>query len=389
MAVRKLLVVCSALDLSIELGATPAWWQLLKGLSAEGCEIVAIPYRGRAVPSLWWRCFDNPCIWEGEIFARTNRFVKGIGRKAGMSEREDRIVRRFARSVVRPKWKRLLGRILTTERDVDAVIFLNIPANHINGLPKYLRREFGVPVVYFDGDLPVSLPRYGGYTFNFYTEADLSEFDAFVVNSVGGGRELVEMGASRVHVLHYGADPEVYFPESRGYSKDVDVFYAGFGTRFREKWLHEMISVPSQQIEGSFVVSGPNFELDLGEARRVPKLEFSSWRRHCWRSRIVLNIARDSHALTPGTSSSRPFELACIGCCVVSNPYVSLGEWFEIGKEIIVVNDADEAVETYKWLLSDEEARKRIGHSARQRVLREHTFRHRARQLLGILDGIQ
>jgi spore maturation protein CgeB len=324
---------------------------------------------------------------EGELYATANTILRRLTKRR-LGGNKGVVVPRIARAVVRPRWKRLLDRTMRAERDVAAVIFLQTPLNHLEGLPRYLRREFGVPVVCYDGDLPVSLPRYGGYTFNYYLGADLGEYDAFIVNSEGAKGDLFEMGASKVYVIHYGADPEVYSPAPQRQFRDIDIFFAGFGSRFRENWIHEMITAPSRKIECSFVVSGPGFDVDLGRAKTVPKLEFSAWRRYCWRSKIALNITRDSHSLVPGTSSSRPFELASMGCCVVSSPYPSLGEWFRIGKEILIVENAKEAVETYKWLLSDEETRMQISESARQRVLREHTFRHRARELLEVLNKI-
>jgi spore maturation protein CgeB len=56
---------------------------------------------------------------------------------------------------------------------------------------------------------------------------------------------------------------------------------------------------------------------------------------------------------------------------------------------MVVVNSVEKAIETYKALLSDETKREEMGKKARKRVLREHTFQHRARQLITILDGLQ
>jgi spore maturation protein CgeB len=86
------------------------------------------------------------------------------------------------------------------------------------------------------------------------------------------------------------------------------------------------------------------------------------------------------------SSSSRPFELASFGACMVANPYLGIENWFEPDKEIVVVGSAEEAVDRYRWLLEDEAARRRIGAAARARLLAEHTFRHRAAQLVGIIQ---
>ncbi|MBZ0274788.1 MAG: hypothetical protein K8I60_01515, partial [Anaerolineae bacterium] len=64
----KLLVVCASLDLTQPFSATPAWWQLLKGFYEIGVEIVATPYQGPAIESLWWQAAPNPAKWQGDTF---------------------------------------------------------------------------------------------------------------------------------------------------------------------------------------------------------------------------------------------------------------------------------------------------------------------------------
>jgi spore maturation protein CgeB len=85
------------------------------------------------------------------------------------------------------------------------------------------------------------------------------------------------------------------------------------------------------------------------------------------------------------SSTSRPFELAASGAAIVSNPCQGMERWFEPGKELLVVSDADEAVSTYRDLIADPAAAADLGRRARERVLDEHTFVHRARRLLELL----
>ena len=66
----KLLLVVSSLDLRQPYSATPAWWQLMKGLAEAGAEIIATPYQGAPQDSLWWRAEANPARWQGALFRR-------------------------------------------------------------------------------------------------------------------------------------------------------------------------------------------------------------------------------------------------------------------------------------------------------------------------------
>src|SRR3954453_14951111 len=75
MRAPKILAVASAVDLDFRYGCTPAWWQLWKGLSEEGVDLVVPPYRGRPIESPWWRTAPNPTYREGESFARARDAV--------------------------------------------------------------------------------------------------------------------------------------------------------------------------------------------------------------------------------------------------------------------------------------------------------------------------
>jgi len=377
------------LDLELELGTTPAWWQLMKALYEEGIELVVIPYRGRAIRSLWWRCHKNPCYYEGELYAVLIKLLERLPLTRNLAkQKRESIVPKVANTITKPKWEKHIEKVMSYEKDFDAVLFLQVPINHFKGIASKIKNRYGIPVICYDGDLPVSLPEYGGYTFNFYIGADLSEFDAFIVNSEGSITRLKEMGAEKVYVVHYGVDPEIYNPISL--PKDIDIFYAGLGTKFREKWVEAMITKPSEKLRDLlFVMAGLKLNFQFDNVKVLPMLPFNQWLRHCCRSKIALNIARESHSMTPGTSSSRPFELASLECCIVSNPYLGLREWFEIGKEILMVNNVDEAIEVYQWLIADEETRIKMGKAARSRILREHTFKHRAKQLISIISKLK
>ena len=89
--------------------------------------------------------------------------------------------------VVTPRWRRHLERLVERERP-DAVVVFTVPMAHFRGIPTALRERFGIPVVFYDGDVPMSLPEFGGMDtgFNYYHGADPSEYDLVVSNSEGG-----------------------------------------------------------------------------------------------------------------------------------------------------------------------------------------------------------
>lgn len=387
----KLLFVVSSLDLTQPFSSTPSWWQLLKGLYEVGVDVIATPYQGPAIESLWWRAAPNPARWQGDTFKAARglagRVLPPPGRApSGDESATDRLVRRTAQTLIAPLWLRHLDRILTDQPDIDAVIMLTVPLNHLVGVPSELMRRHNKPIFYYDGDVPASLPTMRGFAtgFRIYQGADPAEYTAFISNSAGGADDLLALGARAVHPLYYAADPAVFSPVDVA-AQDIDVLFYGHGREYRDEWVDAMLTQPSQQLgEARFAARGTKLG-DIGRTELLPYLSFSKLREYACRSKLNLCITRSAHASVFASSSARPFELASMGCCIVANPYAGIETWFEPGKEIIMVTSADEALDRYRYLLAHDSERRRIGEAARQRVLNEHTFQHRARGLIDIV----
>ncbi len=389
----RLLIVCSSLDLRTPFSATPAWWQLLKGLYEIGVDLTVTAYHGPVPETLWWRAYPNPARRLGNAYtvlrdsARRVRtrlpHAKSAGR-AGTAASQ-RIALKLAQAVVAPRWRRHLGAILEAERDIDAVLLVSVPPNHLRGVAGSIRRHTGLPVLFYDGDVPASLPQYSGFAsgFRIYPGADLAEFDAVLSNSLGGEAALRELGAAAVHTLYYGADPQVYEPLRL--VQDLDVSFYGHTTEYRREWIQALMADPSHaMLEARFAVRGLELK-DVGRAEALPYRSFNSLRAFIARSRINVVIPRQPHADVYASSTMRPFELALSEACMVSSPCQGIEEWFEPGKEIIVVGSAVETVDRYRFLLRNEIERRAIGQAARKRALSEHTCRHRARRLVQIV----
>ena len=385
----KILIPSSTIDLKYRLGCTPSWWQLYKALHETGNEVIVVPYLGDSVETLWWRTYPNPCLWESKIFNTYLERKKKWG-KLPKHNKKNTILDKFAEKYVKNKWEKYLAHIIEKEKDIGALLFVNIPLNHIKGIATKIRDEYSIPIAYLDGDMPTILPKYAverGFKFNYYVDADLSEYDAFFTNSKGVIPDLKKMGAKNVHPLYYAADPELFRPVET--EKDIDVSFFGYGSEYREEWMTKMITEPSKKLKDvNFSVGGKGFKIDLGNANLIGDISYSAFREFCCKSKICLNITRWSHTKVYASSTARPFELAAYGACIVSQPYNGIEEWFEVGKELIVVESKEEAIETYKWLLNDETEREKIGKEARERILKEHTFQHRAREITKILEGV-
>jgi hypothetical protein len=324
----KLLCVASAVDLDFRYGCTPAWWQLWKGLHDEGADLIVTPYRGRAVETPWWRTAPNPTYREGESYARARDVVARLRgdhyvRRVETSPEDtlsDRVTREAIWRWITPRWRRHLIDLVERERP-DAVVVFTVPMAHFRGIPTTLRERFGIPVVYYDGDVPMSLPEFGGMDtgFNYYHGADPGEYDLVVSNSEGGLERLLELGARRAEAIFWGADPEFFAPQPVG--KDTDVFFYGYGDKFRREWMASLVGEPSRELRDvDFALGGRDFLGDTGRARLTGDVPFNLFPRAISAARINLCITRRSHASVYASSSARPFELASCAAAIVANP---------------------------------------------------------------------
>jgi glycosyltransferase involved in cell wall biosynthesis len=392
----KLLVACSSLDLRAPLSATPAWWQLLKGLATQGVELAVTAYHGPVPESPWWRAYPNPARVEGALYAAARQGVRRLRRSRSIAEgRGDQpetsaqaAIRRLAHAILAPRWKRHLGRMWRAEGGADAALLIAVPPNHLRGVAAEVRRRFGIPVLFYDGDVPASLPRHGGFAtgFRIYDGATIGEFDAVLSNSQGGAADLHALGARVTYTLHYAADPDVYAPLP--VPQDIDVLFYGHSAEYRGRWLQAMVEEPAAALPHvRFAVRGRALG-DLGRVARLPAASFSRLRRDIARSRITLVITRSAHAGVHASSTMRPFEVAMMAGCMVANPARGLEEWFEPGKELVVVQSTEEAIDRYRFLLAHEGERRAIGAAARRRALSEHTYGHRAAQLASFIREV-
>ena len=101
------------------------------------------------------------------------------------------------------------------------------------------------------------------------------------------------------------------------------------------------------------------------------------------RAKLVLGLEQCLD-ISATQSSSRIFEVTGCGACYLGPRHRAHARLFDEDEEVLVSDSAAETEELLTWMVEDESARTAVAARGRARCLAEHTYAHRAEQLLGV-----
>jgi spore maturation protein CgeB len=245
--------------------------------------------------------------------------------------------------------------------------------------------------VFYDLDTAVTLEHLRqGESVSYLPSYGLSGFD-LVLSYVGGRalRDLERMlGARRVAPLYGSVDPNLHKPVPRSSHYDSDLSYLGTYASDRQQVLEKLFIEPAHRLpQKKFLLGGAQYPEDFPWSenvwfvRHVPPAEHPAFYSS---SRATLNVTRAPMARYGYCPSGRLFEAAACETPIVSDGWEGLDEFFEPGQELLVAESASDVIEALSRTPEDLE---RVGKSARERALGEHTAGQRSRQLLSLLEG--
>jgi spore maturation protein CgeB len=99
----------------------------------------------------------------------------------------------------------------------------------------------------------------------------------------------------------------------------------------------------------------------------------------------VLNVTRDSMVQNGFSPATRVFEAAGAGACLITDEWEGIDEFLTPGQEVIVCADGRAVIDALHDL--DRATAREIGSRARERILAEHTYAHRAREFEHVLHA--
>ncbi len=245
--------------------------------------------------------------------------------------------------------------------------------------------------VFYDLDTPITLARLAeGADLPYVGSAGLSDFD--LVLSFTGGAALdalrEKLGARRVAPLYGLVDPEVHRPAPPIDRYRARLSYLGTYSADRQAALETLFVAPARaRPDLRFLIGGAQYPdgfpwlENLWFVRHLPPDEHAAFYSS---STLTLNVTRAPMARMGWCPSGRLFEAAACGAAVLSDEWEGLDSFYTPGEEILLARDSDDTLLALQ--LDDAEIR-RIGDTARERTLGQHTCAHRAAELVKLLES--
>jgi spore maturation protein CgeB len=190
--------------------------------------------------------------------------------------------------------------------------------------------------------------------------------------------------------LYGSVDPDVHLPVADPpHDLRCALGYLGTYAADRQAGLEQLLIEPARRrpdlrfgVIGSLYPDGMAWPENVARRWHLDPGEHAAFYSA---SRLSLNVTRASMARHGFAPSGRLFEAAACASPLLSDWWPGLDAFFEPGREILVATSTDDALEALR--LSDAELQ-RIGRTARERTLEQHTGDCRARELLAACEAV-
>lgn len=347
-----------------------------------------IAFFGSSLVSSWW---NGACTYYRGIV----RGLHDLGHRVTFYE-PDAYQRQEHRDIDDPDWATVVvypaedeaavRAVVERARGADVVVktsgvgvFDDVLEDAVLGLGAY--------TVFWDVDAPATLARMEDDPHDGL-RALLPSYD--LVLTYGGGEPVVrrytDLGARECLVVYNALDPTTHFPAPADPRFAVDLALLANRLPDREERVEEFFLRPAGLLpDRSFLLAGngwgdkavpPNVRL-LGHVGTVDHNAFNST------PLAVSNVTRDSMVANGWSPATRVFEVAGASACQITDAWEGIEDFLVPGREVLVARDGAEVAGHLREL--DPGRATLLGKAALERVLSEHTYRHRATQVDAVL----
>ena len=276
--------------------------------------------------------------------------------------------------------------------DADAIMIGSYFPDAIEASKSILEANLG-PLLFYDIDTPITIAalRERGAT-DYLDVALIPKYDAYL--SFTGGPLLKELegrfGAKKALPFYCSVDPDLYRPSPSREEFQCDLSYLGTYAADRQPKLMRLLNQPAALLPTHrFIVAGPKYPEDTPWQSNVTRLTHVAPPNHpafYSSGRFTLNLTRDDMIAAGYSPSVRLFEASACGVSILSDDWEGLDEFLSPGEQILLPRDQNDVADILLHLSETE--RLKLGKNARERILAEHTSRHRALQFEEIISAL-
>jgi spore maturation protein CgeB len=255
-------------------------------------------------------------------------------------------------------------------------------------VPQAARRD--TRCIYWDVDAPATLDAMaqdGAHHLNHAIRC----YD--MVLTYGGGSPVVtayEKAGARACVPIYNAlDPSTHQPVPVDPALACELGFLGNRlpdreARVEEFFLRAAALAPHRQ----FLLGGSGWDDKPmpKNVRRIGHVGTGTHNAFFCSGLATLNINRESMARFGFSPPTRVFEAAGAGACLITDRWLGIELFLEPGREVLVASDGADVAEILNALTPDRA--REIAGAARKRILAQHTYAHRARDVDAIFNEL-
>ena len=225
---------------------------------------------------------------------------------------------------------------------------------------------------------------------------DLDGFDGVLAFGEVLRQIYLKLGwTNRAFTWHEAADVALYRPLPQIEPTHDVIWIGNWGDGERSTELNEFLLRPVAELGLSARIHGVRYPLDALRAIDAAGIEYCGWLpahrapAAFASARATVHVPRGPYARSlPGIPTIRMFEALACGIPVASAPWDDVENLFPQGTYLSVADGA-EMKDALQALLHDRDLATALTTAGLQTIAERHTCRHRALELLGIVDSIR
>ncbi len=142
----------------------------------------------------------------------------------------------------------------------------------------------------------------------------------------------------------------------------------------------------SSRLLGYFTKAGQYLNLPIIKSLQKPPLKLGEEADVYASSKILVNLHEDYQRQFGGDCNERTFKIPYCGGLEICDDVAVVREYFVDGQEIVIATSKEDWFDKIDYYYRNPAEAKKIAKAGRQKVLTAHTYHHRAKQMLELLN---